>query len=249
LEYGLILPTLARETTTCAYDRAGMGFSDPADDQRSAQAMVNDLAAGLHAASLQGPVLLVASSLGGIVAELFARQHPAETAGLVTLDALTSEAAEDPVVVSLGMRACAARWAAEVGLLRLVDPFGLAQSEPLAFELTYRAPTWRAICASMRALAVESVAELRKAPPLRADLPLTVIVHDVPRDLVPGASAEDVRTADSRWIAAQRAFAERSSRGRWVVAKGSGHLIASDRPDVAIDEVKRMLRDLRAAPH
>jgi pimeloyl-ACP methyl ester carboxylesterase len=211
--------------------------------------MVNDLVAGLRAASLQGPVLLVASSLGGIVAELFARQRPEDTAGLLTLDALTSEAAEDPVVTSLGMRACAARWAAEVGLLRLVDPFGLARSEPLAFELTYRAPTWRAICASMRALAAQTLAELREAPPLRAGLPLTVIVHDAPRDLIPGASAEDARAADSRWIAAQRAFAARSSRGRWVVAKGSGHLIASERPDVVIEEVKRMLRELGAAPH
>jgi pimeloyl-ACP methyl ester carboxylesterase len=244
IQYSRVLPELESTTTACAYDRAGMGYSDPSGGRRTAQDMVDDLAAGLTAASIPGPYLLVAGSLGGIVAELFAREKARDVVGLILLDALTSENVGDPVTATFTRPACGARWAAEVGLLRLVDPFGLARADPLAFELTYRASTWRAICASVRALP-ESAAQLRAAPPLRHDLPLTVIVHGDPRGFIPAASAEEERAADPRWISGQRAFAARSSRGRVVVATGSGHLIASERPEVVVDAVKAMLAERR----
>lgn len=182
----------------------------------------------------------MAGSLGGVVAELFARERPAEVAGLVMLDALTSDVLGDPMFDALATKACRVRWAAELGLLRWADPFHLARSNPVAFELTYRAPTWRTVCQSMRDLP-ETAVQLRGAPALRADLPLTVVVHGEPRDFIPMASPDVERAADPRWIAAQRAFAAHSTRGRVVVASGSGHLIASERPDLVIREVETML--------
>jgi pimeloyl-ACP methyl ester carboxylesterase len=242
-QYSVVLPRLASKTTTCAYDRAGMGFSDPAPGGRTAQDMVDDLVAALGSARLPGPYVLVAGSLGGVVAELFARERPSDVLGLVTLDALTSESASYPAVAGITTKACAARWAAEFGLLRVADPFGLAKASPVAFEVTYRASTWRTVCRMLRDLPATG-SQLRAAAPLRSDLPLTVVVHGEPRDLIPFARPEEERAADPTWLAAQRTFADRSRRGRLVVATGSGHLIVEDRPDLVIETVQAMVDEV-----
>jgi pimeloyl-ACP methyl ester carboxylesterase len=170
LQYRHVLPVLGRETMTCAYDRAGMGFSDLAAGGRSAQDMVDDLVGGLASASIPGPYLIVAGSFGGLVAELFARERPAEVVGLVTLDALTAETVGEPAVAGLASKACLGRWAAELGLLRLADPFHLATLDPMAFQLTYQASTWRTICRSLTDLPV-TASQLGRAAPFRGDLP------------------------------------------------------------------------------
>ncbi|MFY9350189.1 MAG: alpha/beta hydrolase [Sphingobium sp.] len=81
-----VQPALARITCTCAYDRAGLGFSDPGPMPRSADAIVDDLAALLVKAHLPGPYILVGSSLGGQTVRLFAFRYPARVAGLVLVD-------------------------------------------------------------------------------------------------------------------------------------------------------------------
>jgi pimeloyl-ACP methyl ester carboxylesterase len=70
----------------CAYDRAGYGFSDPGPLPRDADAIVSDLAAGLKAARLPGPYILVGHSAGGLYVRRFAELHPADVAGLVLAD-------------------------------------------------------------------------------------------------------------------------------------------------------------------
>jgi pimeloyl-ACP methyl ester carboxylesterase len=67
-----------------AYDRAGIGLSDPAPEIDSA-ARLADLAAVLDDAKA-GPCVLVAHSLGGIFAQIVAWQYPDQVAGLVLID-------------------------------------------------------------------------------------------------------------------------------------------------------------------
>ena len=78
--------------------------------------------------------------------------------------------------------------------------------------------------------------------------PLTVVVHGDPHGLIPMATAEEERSADPGWVAAQRAFAARSNRSRFVIAARSGHLIVNERPDLVIAEVEAMLVELRRSP-
>lgn len=78
---------LAARTTTLAYNRPGVGRSGkPAEDQTVA-AMTARLRRLLALLRLPPPYVLVGHSFGGLVAQLFARQHPAEVAGVVLLDA------------------------------------------------------------------------------------------------------------------------------------------------------------------
>jgi len=70
----------------CAYDRAGIGMSEPAPGPRTTRDQVNDLAALLQAAGVTGPIVLVAHSLGGWNAILYTAVHPEQVVGVVLID-------------------------------------------------------------------------------------------------------------------------------------------------------------------
>lgn len=82
-----VQPQLGRSARTCAYDRAGLGYSVARRGIHDAGDEVDDLHRLLHAARLPGPYVLVGHSYGGMLAELFAHEHADETAGLVLVDA------------------------------------------------------------------------------------------------------------------------------------------------------------------
>ena len=81
-----VFATLADETRTCAYDRAGIGRSVKATGCRGVDEILGDLEALLAAAELPGPYLLVGASGGGYLMAGFAARHPEDVAGLVLLE-------------------------------------------------------------------------------------------------------------------------------------------------------------------
>jgi len=84
--------SIAGFSRVCAYDRAGIGWSDPAETPRTADAAARDLAALLAAAQpFDGPPVVVGHSIGGLYALHYARMHPAEVSGLVLIDPTTEE--------------------------------------------------------------------------------------------------------------------------------------------------------------
>lgn len=84
--WALIQPAVAKSTRACAYDRPGMGYSDPSPDPRTPSVAIGDLKRLLDGAGIKDPVVLVGHSLGGFYAKLFAATYPARVAGLVLVD-------------------------------------------------------------------------------------------------------------------------------------------------------------------
>jgi pimeloyl-ACP methyl ester carboxylesterase len=85
-----VQPQIARLTRVCAYDRAGLGRSAPAPlGHRTAETQIHDLLGLLAAAHVPGPYVVVGHSWGGLLARLFGADAPAETAGVVLVDATT----------------------------------------------------------------------------------------------------------------------------------------------------------------
>ena len=77
---------IAEFARVCAYDRAGLGFSDAASRPSDLRAMADDLHRLLRAAGVGLPIVLVAHSLGGESAALYAMLHPDDVAGAVLVE-------------------------------------------------------------------------------------------------------------------------------------------------------------------
>jgi pimeloyl-ACP methyl ester carboxylesterase len=81
-----IASTVAPETRVCVYDRAGRGWSDPADGPQDAVETARDLHTLLDHAHIPGPYVLAGHSFGGLYVLTFAATYPDQVAGLVLLD-------------------------------------------------------------------------------------------------------------------------------------------------------------------
>lgn len=81
-----LLQPLADLGTVLAYDRFGTGGSDPATSLQDGDEVVGGLGELLEALNLRPPYVLVAHSLGGLYANLFARRCPEKVCGVVFLE-------------------------------------------------------------------------------------------------------------------------------------------------------------------
>jgi pimeloyl-ACP methyl ester carboxylesterase len=86
IEWRKVHGDLAKTTRVCAYDRAAVGFSDPAPLPRDTRHLADDLAALIKATPLRPPYVLVGASLGGMIVRLYADSHLREVGGMVLVD-------------------------------------------------------------------------------------------------------------------------------------------------------------------
>ena len=86
-----IVDSIATTTRVCVYDRAGEGWSEPADGPQDGVELASDLHALLAAAGVAGPYVLAGHSVGGTYNMIFAARYSDEVAGMVLLDSATPE--------------------------------------------------------------------------------------------------------------------------------------------------------------
>jgi len=86
----------AKGLRSIAYDRAGLGHSDPGPNPRDGRAIVTDLAALLDKLDEPGPYVLVGHSMGGLMVRLYALTHPGQIVGVVLVDAVTPDIMKTP---------------------------------------------------------------------------------------------------------------------------------------------------------
>src|SRR5215210_3533682 len=73
-------------TRVCAYDRAGMGWSEMGPNPRDAKQISSELHTLLKGAGIKGPYVLVGHSFGGMYMQTYAHRHPDEVTGVVLVD-------------------------------------------------------------------------------------------------------------------------------------------------------------------
>jgi pimeloyl-ACP methyl ester carboxylesterase len=96
VSWALVAKRVAEVATVITYDRAGLGWSDPSPNPCTALDAVRDLAAMLDRMELNGPLLLVGHSFGGLIGRVFQQRYPERVAGLVLLDPVCRSEWRDP---------------------------------------------------------------------------------------------------------------------------------------------------------
>jgi len=235
--YGLLQDAIAPFAPVCLYDRAGMGWSDPAPAGWTIEGMTRDLHALRKAAGLQGPVVLVGHSFGGLLARAYARAYPGEVAGMVLADATSDanlaemDAAAAAIVPQLDQALSSSR----PGVPVVGMPAGTAPEVSMAFTpevlrgLKAEFEAWTRLPESMRRPGAWGTL---------GDLPLIVIRR--------GKASNPPTEQDLKHRAGQEALASLSTDSLLIVAANSAHVIPLDEPQVVADAVKRMLEALKA---
>ena len=244
LHWMLVQPAIAQSTRVCAYDRAGMGWSEPGPLPRTPQRIVAELHTLLTNAGIPGPYILVGHSIGGKYVRLYASQYPQDVAGMVLVDARHEDAdasmtptmrADDRSRVQTAathLRGCFGR----LGLVRLLRLRAGSISTPRHRRMigVHGEPTRRRLATQWDEYTVWADADpaLRAAPPL-GQLPLIVL------------SSELTAERDPILRATMRTQAGLSSNSRLVIATNSGHGIQIDQPTFVIDAVQQVIDSAR----
>jgi pimeloyl-ACP methyl ester carboxylesterase len=77
---------LPSNVRSCAYDRAGLGKSEPGPGPRTMSQEVHELHALLGEARVRGPYVLVGHSIGGLLVRLFTDRYPDDVAAVVLVE-------------------------------------------------------------------------------------------------------------------------------------------------------------------
>lgn len=93
----LVQPETSKNTRTLSYDRAGLGNSDIGELPRTSLKQVHELHAVLNKAKVKAPYIIVAHSIGGYNARLFAGTYPKEVFGIIFVDCSHENQFEDRV--------------------------------------------------------------------------------------------------------------------------------------------------------
>jgi pimeloyl-ACP methyl ester carboxylesterase len=84
--WGWVQPEVAKQVRVCAYDRAGLGWSEADPQPESLQRTAQNLHTLLKNAGITGPYVMVGHSIGGLYVREYAAMYPQEVAGMVLLD-------------------------------------------------------------------------------------------------------------------------------------------------------------------
>jgi len=213
----------------CAYDRAGLGASEPPPKaSRTTSDLVDDLRALLDAASIPGPFVLGSWSIGAWPATLFTQRYPDEVVGLVFVDPRGPRVSES--------------WRAALPPAASDEPRAVAD-EREALDSFETDPSLNDVHLLLTTSAAEAAAALDAPGRLFGDRPVVVLSaanmltrwRDLPSDMGPAF--------EEAWRAGQKEFADESTTGTLTIVPDSGHGIQIEQPPVVIEAIESILAD------
>jgi len=265
--WGRVQPDIAKQTRACTYDRAGVGFSDPARRAGTSANIVDDLHRLLHRAPIKPPYILVGHSYGGMNVVLYADRYPNEVVAMVLVDpALEGQVRHirrnfpsyDKSFVQPTLqdqRNCVI--AATAGFVLGTKPYDdcLPKPDPTFSEAISADRFVQAQSPANQQATLsedESIKTGRSGEQLRAarrsfgNMPLIILAIPLgPQPLVPGetqAMQDAIHAARGREL---EALAHRSSKGVVRFVPNSGHYIQSDQPSLVVESILEILEQVR----
>jgi pimeloyl-ACP methyl ester carboxylesterase len=264
-----VLEKAAEKSRACAYSRAGLLWSDPANGGFKPEEVARDLHAALLAEGETGPWLLVSHSRGGLYSMIFAGLYRDEIAGMVFADSSHPDQEQRfrEQGLSVGDYVSPAQEFALMfgwtGLMRL-SPYPADPSIAPEVEAFYpKSAAANAREARSRAATMEEAGRYRDWQ----NWPVVVLARELPEQTQARKRADahdayllsadglvagsDTPESEVIWRRMQADLATWSSRARLEIVPDSNHAFFFYRPEVilaAIDEVLAAVRVVRRPP-
>lgn len=225
-----VLAPVAEFARVCAYERAGLGRSDPAPTPRACADIVGDLGRLLREARVPPPYVLVGHSFGALCVRLYAHLHPAEVAGVVLVDPTHED-----------------QW----GLMEeLLPPEVEGEPEELARRRRFHTEGLDDPSLNPEGVLNGASAEQLRATGGLGGIPLVVITADEPATdpyaaLTDPVARHDTLVRDIRRDLHGR-LARLSERSAHVWARRSGHMVPREEPEVIVEAIRRVVAVARS---
>ncbi|MBZ0289046.1 MAG: alpha/beta hydrolase [Anaerolineae bacterium] len=251
LDWLLVQPEVARFTRVCAYDRAGLAWSDPlpTSDPRSPGEIAAELHTLLGNAGIEPPYVLVGHSLGGKDVRMFAAQYPGEVVGMVLVDARHESL--EPVRTSEESQKDREAYESSLGLYSLLRTIGVArvfgaslllsvdpESESLPSDIRAQITVFGTRETTLNTMKAESAGSNADDGQLSTfnlgDIPLIVMPAGWAVENIPG------------WLEAQQKQAALSSNSRLEIVEGARHTIQWQYPDRVVNAIRELVDAVQA---
>lgn len=236
LEWTRVQKVLSRRTRVCSYDRAGYGWSDMGPLPRTSGRITRELHILLEKAEVTGPYILAGHSFGGYNAQLFARNYPEETAGLVLIDSSHPEQAERFPAREPRAKRPAPPGSHTHNIFRLLLHPKYPGENVLAASRIIRSwhhrLTWRE---EMNAFPL-SAKQVQESRPMPA-VPVVVLTRGT-RVWPYNAYGNEMERV---WMELQDELTELGANPVHLIAERSGHMIHLEQPGLVISAMQTML--------
>ncbi len=255
-DWSYIREDIAGFTRVCAYDRAGYGWSDPAESSLSSAEVAQDLHDLLTGAGEAGPYLLVGHSAGGVYVRSFSLLFPDDVAGMVLVDSshetqglrLTVMESVEKHQLS-GLRTC--RLLSPFGLMRVLGVHTVPEDAPISAEAE---AAWlgrmyqNGFCGTVEREYQAFQADTRQTDPPAdlGDIPLVVLTRgramsfdDLP--VTEGVTQDTLDDTNRVWLELQEELAGLSTNSTHQIVPDSGHYIHWDQPTAVLKAIQEMV--------
>ncbi len=226
-DWGVVQEKLAAAgLRSLAYDRAGLGRSDPATGPRDGEAVLADLERLLQSAGEAPPYIVVGHSMAGLRVQLLAARHPDWVAGVVLVDASTPDATQAPIGRRyLNAFTVASRLfsgLARIGLLKPLSPhadrIGLSGEARAEKQLFFPQPGHNRVARDEVDQWMAAASQARAAGPYDPATPMAVVTAGV---AAPGHPVKAMMTAPA--TAAAVSYVKHVAGARHATLLGRSH--------------------------
>ncbi len=246
-----VLRRISSFTRGCVYDRAGLGWSDPAPPGRSFAERAGDLHA-LLARTDTSPFVLVGLSFGGLLARMFCRLYPDEVAGMVLVDGGDEAKYFSTMKTMRPLHEGEVREEAErVDSGEVRSRLERALSGTRLFNDVEKAAMLEVVPRrSHYQTALDEFTAIDATPPEQqgsggfgtlGSRPLVVLSHGI------GATGAFAAWEEG-YAQSQECLASLSSNSARIVANGVGHSIAMEHPDLVAAAIRAVVDAVRGKP-
>ena len=214
--WSALVPDITSSARVVTFDRPGLGRSPPSRPPRTPTRIAHELHAVLEALGSPEQLVLVGHSMGGVHVLRYATLYPERVAGVLLLD-----------TPSAGF---------EQRRLALLTPSERDSRRQMLEEGLARAP--EGVRFEREGAQDDSEWDFAAFPDA---IPITVIAADT-QDFGDLGSQADHRLL---WVEGSREWLSLSRHSRLVIAEGSGHMVHHERPEMVLDQVLTMVREVR----